>query len=359
MILNKKKINSKTLYILFIFLSLIIFFFSTDKAHGKAFDINNIEISRPFEINFDKNEVIEEGFRVAFTKLVTLTVSSANQEKISSVKLNEIKSMIESFSIKEEKFVNEIYYLNLGVSFNKKSFFNYLEKNNIFPSIPVEKKFFFIPVIIDEDQKELLIFSKNKIFDYWNNLDKETYLIKYILPAEDLEDLNLIKKQFDNIERYDFKQVVNKYDLEDSIIALIFKSSTQIRILSRISIKDNVVLKNQSFNNFDIESDEKVFKIIEELKNTYEDYWKNFNQINTSIKLSLNIKIDSSDNLKISNFEKVLNDMDLIYDFNIVKFNNEFIYYKIIFNGTPSNFLKSMNNKNFSINTQNKIWILQ
>ena len=40
---------------------------------------------------------------------------------------------------------------------------------------------------------------------------------------------------------------------------------------------------------------------------------------------------------------KVLNDMDLIYDFNIVKFNNEFIYYKIIFNGTPSNFLKSMN----------------
>ena len=73
----------------------------------------------------------------------------------------------------------------------------------------------------------------------------------------------------------------------------------------------------------------------------------------------MNIKIDSSDNLKISNFEKVLNDMDLIYDFNIVKFNNEFIYYKIIFNGTPSNFLKSMNNKNFSINTQNKIWILQ
>ena len=359
MILNKKKINSKTLYILFIFLSLIIFFFSTDKVQAKAFDINNIEISRPFEINFDKNEVIEEGFREAFTKLVTLTVSSENQKKISKVKLNVIKSMIESFTINEEKFINEIYYLNLGVSFNKRSFFNYLEKNNVFPSKPVVKKFFFIPIIIDENQKELLIFSKNKIFDQWNSLNKETHLIKYILPTEDLEDLNLIKKKFNNIEKYDFKEIVNKYNLEDSIIALIFKSNSNIRILSRISVKDNVVLKNQSFSDLDIQNDDKVFKIIEELKTVYEDYWKNFNKINTSIKLSLNIKIDSSDNLKISNFEEVISEMDLIYDFNIIKFNKEFIYYNIIFNGTPSNFLKSMRDKNFSINTQDKIWILK
>ena len=47
-----------------------------------------------------------------------------------------LKGMIESFSIKEEKFINEIYYVNLGVSFNKKKIFNYLEKKNIFPSIP-------------------------------------------------------------------------------------------------------------------------------------------------------------------------------------------------------------------------------
>ena len=33
---------------------------------------------------------------------------------------------------------------------------------------------------------------------------------------------------------------------------------------------------------------------------------ENLNQINTSIRLSLSLKIDSSDNLKISNFEKIL-----------------------------------------------------
>ena len=47
--------------------------------------------------------------------------------------------MIESFTIKEEKFINEIYYLNLGVSFNKKQILKFLELKNIFPSIPINK----------------------------------------------------------------------------------------------------------------------------------------------------------------------------------------------------------------------------
>ena len=42
--------------------------------------------------------------------------------------------MIDSFSIKEEKFINQTYYVNLGVSFNKKKIFKFLEKKNIFPS---------------------------------------------------------------------------------------------------------------------------------------------------------------------------------------------------------------------------------
>ena len=65
----------KNLYNFFIFLSLIIFFFSTVKVQGKAFDISDIEISRPFEINFDKNKVIDEGFRKAFNELIDLGVS--------------------------------------------------------------------------------------------------------------------------------------------------------------------------------------------------------------------------------------------------------------------------------------------
>ena len=131
---NSYIINLKEfLYIFFIFLSLNIFFFSTVYVQAKSFEINNIDITRPFEINFNKNEVLDDGFRKAYKELLSLIVNSTDQKKIKKIKLSEIKGMIESFTIKEEKFIDEIYYLNLGVSFNKKKVFNYLENKNIFP----------------------------------------------------------------------------------------------------------------------------------------------------------------------------------------------------------------------------------
>ena len=139
MIIKKKKYNSKFLYIFFITLSLNIFFFSTVKSESKAFRVDNIEISRSFEINFNKNDVIDDGFKKAYFELITLIVKSSDQKKIDKIKLNEIKGMIESFTIKEEKFIDEIYYVNLGVIFNKKKIFNYLENKNVFPSIPKKK----------------------------------------------------------------------------------------------------------------------------------------------------------------------------------------------------------------------------
>ena len=101
-----------SLYIFFIFLSLIIFFFSTEKLQAKTFNVENIEISEPFEIDFDKNKVIDNGFKEAFEQLTSLIIKSTDQKKIDEIKLNRIKGMIETFTIKEEKFVNEIYYVN-------------------------------------------------------------------------------------------------------------------------------------------------------------------------------------------------------------------------------------------------------
>ncbi len=357
--LSINKIFTKPLYNFILFLSLIIFFFSTAKLQAKAFEIDNIEISRPFEINFDKNKVIDEGFKKAFLELLLLIVNSSDQKKIGSTKLNEIKGMIDSFSIKEEKFIEETYYVTLGVSFNKKEIFRYLEKKNIFPSIPIKNKFLFIPIVIDETNKDLLIFENNKIFDEWNNYTENFHLIDYILPSEDLEDLDLIKKKFDIIEKYNFKEIIDKYYLDYSIISLIFKSDNKVRVLSRITEKGNIILSNQSYSNMDINKTNDAKKLVKNLKSLYEDYWKKTNQINTSIKLPIYIKVKNYNNSKISAFEKTLENTDLIYDFFISKFNKDHIYFQIIYNGEPSNFLKTMSDNNFTFNTQNKVWILK
>ena len=80
--------------------------------------------------------------------------------------------MIESFSVKEEKFIDDVYYLNFGVSFNKKKVFKFLENKNIFPSIPNKNKILYLPIIIEENKKNLFIFTNNLIFKEWNNIKK-------------------------------------------------------------------------------------------------------------------------------------------------------------------------------------------
>jgi hypothetical protein len=356
---NIKLFNYRRLYIHFCFLALLNIFFSTENIQAKTFLINDIEISTPFEINFDKNNIIDEGFLQAFDMLVLSIVQTKDQKKLNKTPLSLIKGMIETFSIKEEKFIDEIYYLSLNVSFNKKKILNLMEKKNIFPSPPVEKNIFFLPIIVDRDSDDISIFSENYIFNNWNSNNQKYHLLRYILPTEDLEDFNLIKRNSKYLESYNFSEIIKKYNLDEYIIAIIFKENNMIKVLNKINFNQQENFKNISFQNLNIDNDQEANKLIESLKIIYENYWKSENEINTSVKISLTISINNNDNSKISKFEEILNDMDLVYDFSIYKFDNKDSFYKIIFNGSPEHFIKIMKNKNYKLDIQNQIWIIK
>ena len=211
----------------FCILAFFNIFFSTENIYAKIFTVNDIEISTPFEINFDKNKIIDKGFTKAFDHLILSIVQTNNQKKLKKIPIKLIKGMIETFSIKEEKFIDEIYYLTLNVSFNKKKLFNLLESKNVFPSLPIEKNVLFIPIIIDENDNEVLIFSESNLFKKWNLDIKNYHLLKYILPSDDLEDFNLIKNNSNNLENYHFKEIIQKYNLKDYIITIIFKNNKE------------------------------------------------------------------------------------------------------------------------------------
>ncbi len=347
------------LYIFFLFLSVLNIFFSTGISLAKTFSINDVELSTPFKINFDKNKILDKGFVQAFDQLMLSTVQSKDHQKLKEIQLNQIKSMIETFSIKEEKFVNEIYYIKLNVSFNKKIIFDLLEKKNIFPSIPIKKDIIFIPIIVDQIQNQIKMFSDNILYDKWNSNNKQYELLNYILPTEDLEDLNLIKKNSENLEKFKFSEIVKKYNIENYIVSIFFINSEQTRILNIINFDNKKTLKSTLEKNINLNNNNEINKFIEILKITFEDYWKSQNEINTSVKLPLTISVENSNNIKIYQLEEKLSNIDLIYNFNIYKFDNKNNIYKIIFNGTPNKFIEVMKNNNYEFETVNKIWVMK
>ena len=344
----KKKINKlNKLYIIFFSTVLFIYSFLTVSLNANTFKITNLEISEPFELNFDKEKVIDKAFKYAFEELVEMTTISNDKEKIQNIPIETIKGLIDSFEMSDEEFIDNKYQVKFDVNFNKKNTLIFFEKKNIFPSIPLKKKILLIPIIVDLESDEILIYSKNQFYNKWNQNKKRYFLLEYLLLNEDLEDVKVILDNSKSIEDYNFKEIIKKYDLSDFIITIIYKSNNQLRILSKIQLNNSFKINNQTFNDININSQEDFNLVLDKLKIIYENYWKKINQINTSIKTPLTISIESSRHKKIKEIESSLYDLDLVLNFNISKFDNNNIFFKIIYNGSPKKFIQEMEKKKY------------
>ena len=347
------------LYIIFFYSVLFINVVFTTSLNANSFKITNLEVSEPFELSFDKEKVTDKGFKMAFLEMTSMLTTSGDKKKIQNTSLSTIKSLIDSFTMSGERFVNNIYYANFDVNFNKKNTLNFFENENIFPSVPKKKDIVLIPVMVDLHSEEFSLFNNNIFYEKWNNNYKRYYLLNYILPDEDLEDVDLILQNSKSIEDYDFKKIIKKYDLNDFIIAIIYKNNNQITVLSKIKLNQSYKINSKKFETIDLLKEEDVDLILHSLKTIYEDYWKNINQINTSIKLPLTISIDAKQHEKIQIFENGLNELDLVSNFEILRVNNNNIYFKIIYNGSPKKFINEIKMKDIEIDTQNQIWKVQ
>ena len=353
-----KKINkSNNLYIIFFSTLLFINIFFTNNLNANSFKITALEVSEPFELNFNKEKVINKGFRQAFSELISTIITSDDKKKIEKTSLKTIKELIDSFTMSDEKFINNEYVVNFDVNFNKKNTLNFFEKKNIFPSIPKKKNLLLFPIFVDIQKDEIYLFTKNIFYEKWNNNNKRYFLLNYLLPSEDLEDVNLLSQNSNSIEDYDFKEIVDKYDLKNFIITIIYKNNNDFTILSKIQLNKYLKIDNQKFYN--INSTEDIDLVIKKLKTTYENYWKNINQINTSIKLPLIVSLNSKKYKKIKILEDTLSETDQVFSFEITKINSENIFYKIIYNGTPNKFIEDMKEKNIDILTQNENWTIK
>ena len=352
-----KKIFFKIVSFVIICLStLIVVAIPTTSVECKIFKISDIEISEPFNVNFNKEKVINKGFLKAFKELTSSIITTKDKPKIKSTKLNEIKFLIESFEINNESFLEKQYIANFNVNFNKKKTLNFFKKKNIFPSLKKNKDFLTILIFIDNDKNEIFLYEKNPFYKNWNSINEKYFLINYILIDQDLEDIKIINDNKENLEAYKFNEIIKKYDLDDYIISIIFKNKNKLRILSKFFFDKKLKIINHIYEDIDLRDQNKLNDLIFKTKVNLEDLWKSNNLINTSIKLPINLKLNSKDTLKIVNLEREMDKIDLIYDYYVTSISNKNLNFKIIFNGSPKQFLNIMSERNIKIEIENETW---
>ena len=107
--------------------------------------------------------------------------------------------------------------------------------------------------------------------------------------------ISLLNKNIDNLEDYNYENIVRKYKSDEYIISLIYKEKENIKIFSKIIINNNTKIHNFSLESIDVSKLDNLNYVINKIKNIYEDNWKLNNQINRSVKLAINVSIMSDD----------------------------------------------------------------
>ena len=356
MLFINKLNNLKNISLIIITSVLFLNTLLTLKLRAASFNITELEISEEFDLDFNKKKVFDKAFNLAFNKLTAMVITSADKKKIKNIKLTTVKNLIDSFNVSDEKFIDNKYYANFNVNFNKKNTLKFFEERNIFPSIPKKLKILLIPILVDMDEEKLIIFNENPVYNQWNEFHEKHNLLNYLLHSEDIEESDILNKNISNLEDYSFEEIVKKYDLKNFIISIAYKKNNKIRVLSKIKLNDDYKIISNLFEEVNLENEDSLKNFIENLKIVYEDNWKTINKINTSIKLPITVFLSSKDYNKIQLFEKTLNDLDLVSDFFVLHFDNNNIFYKVIYNGPPNKFLGEFSEKGLKIIKNEDDW---
>ncbi len=358
MFLIKNKIN---IYLYFFFLLFILVFikFSTAIVLADNYIVKNIKIKEQYDINFSKDKVINKGFEKGFKTLIFKIVESKDKKLFKDIPNNKISSLIDNFSITNEKFVNNNYEVDFEVKFDKKKLLSFIRKKNVISSVPKDTDVLFIPILIDTQSNEIKFFDQNYFYNNWNNVNKNYFLLNYNLPDENIENFRFFQRIKNNIENNDLSEITNKYNFENIFVVIFYKNKKNLQIFSKISFSNSNFKFNLNQQNINYEDNKTLDQIILNLKNLYEDKWKLINKINTSITIPVKISIKNSNFITSDKLENILNQSDFVYEYEIEKMNSEEIIYKIIYNNNPEKFLNTLKANDMNINSSSDIWYIE
>ncbi len=342
-----------------IFTLTLLFFISLDHslASNHTLAVEELEISKEIDLEFSRIKIIDEAFKKAFYRLLDQILNSTDIKKLKNVNMREIKTLVENFKIKNEVFRENKYYANFDVYFNKKKIKFFLEKKNLFYSNPKQISVLFLPIIIE--QENLHLFNDNIFYKYWLTNKVQSGLINYIMPLEDIDEtLNLIRSQ-ENLENLDIIEIAKKYNTENYILSLIYLENKKLNFFSKIKFQEYKKNSNLIFHKVDTKDVDSIITIIKKVKMHLNDIWKDFNEINTSIKLSINLILNSNNGDKISKFENTLTEIDDINSFSIKKFDLNKTVYEINYNTNPNKLIKQFSIYGFEIVNAEDLWVIQ
>tara|TARA_B100001123_G_C15280455_1_gene1013816 strand:+ start:939 stop:2036 length:1098 start_codon:yes stop_codon:yes gene_type:complete len=323
----------KIILIFFYSTIFLLITFSKSFSEENVFTVDNVSVNGQIDINFSREKFLNRAFSDSFKILTTKILLSRDLAKLSNVKLNKIKNLIESFQILEESYRNDEYKAKIKVFYSDIKVKKFLSKKNISFSYPENISVVFFPVLIIDGEVQNL--NENFFYKNWLNIEIKNELINYILPLEDLDDISKIMEMKNRIEEINIDNLVNKYDIKNYVFALIDYQNNRLNIHLKTNFKNNKISKNLFYKVDNINNEKVLSNILEDLKFKVTDLWKEENLINFLMPLSINLKYKHSNLKDLDKLRSVFYNIDMIDSYTLEEFNINDSFFKIYYYGNP------------------------
>ena len=95
--------------------------------------------------------------------------------KRSKTSINTIKTLVDSFTMSDEKFIDDMYIVNFDVNFNKKNTLKFLKNKEYFSFNSKKKTVLLMPVFVDIQTNQISIFNENIFYDNGIQMKKDFF----------------------------------------------------------------------------------------------------------------------------------------------------------------------------------------
>ena len=278
---------------------------------------------------------------------------------VEKTSLKEIKKLVSTYQIIENDEFYEDEEVKVNLSFDREKINRFFYVKGISYADISDTDVVIFPVLIKNN--DFFLFSENYFYNNWSSqyFDEENEFINYVLPIENLEDLQLINSNKDDLESLPIKKILSNYDLKDYIFLILTIKNNKIDIFLKGSISGNKVIKNFSISNGDKGEDIRYNNAIKEVKREIDEIWKLQNLIDIRTPSFLNTVLEIKKDNDLLNLRKALNKIDLIESYNVMELNTNYAKIKIKYLGKINKIKSKLDNQGIRVIISNNEWKLK
>ena len=333
--------------LLFIYCILIILFKTGNVlSDNNIFNVNNVEIIK--ENSKNKEEMINKAFKKAFDKLINRLLLDEDYKKISNTNLDQIKKLISYYQITKQNENNaNKNNKKINIFFDKNRIHSFFYSRNIFYSDIINTEVILFPLLKKEEQ--YFIYTQNYFYENWTK-DRLNNLIEYILPVENIENIQKINLNKDNIYKLEISDFFKEHKTKNVVFANIEVNKNKADIFLKTRIEGKKINKNLSFEKKVDVSEETFYKeIILEVDKEIKDLIKSQNLIDVRTPSFLNAKIKLNNKNNLIKFKERLKKIDLINNFYVQQLSKDYVLVKIKYLGKINKIINKLKDEKINL----------